>query len=157
MPALLCSEDFNEPVSDEIGVDEECQKILRLDTCDHGYPGDSHAQYITELLREIFNSELTGLCKPRARLCNVVDYSLTPPMAGTYCEVLIVRTNDLAAGEQQSIYCNLVSNVTTKPSNVSLVIYIVPHCHDPPEDDDINQETALANAYIQELATRHNF
>ncbi|KAG8240629.1 hypothetical protein J6590_105005, partial [Homalodisca vitripennis] len=59
--------------------------------------GDSHARYIAGLLGEMVNSEVTGVCKPGARLCDIIDHSPTPPVADTRCEVLIAGTNDLAS------------------------------------------------------------
>ncbi|KAG8300946.1 hypothetical protein J6590_064511 [Homalodisca vitripennis] len=90
--------------------------------------GDSHAHYIAGLLGEMVNSEVTGVCKPGARLCDVIDHSPTPPVAVTRCE----------------------------PANTSMVISTLPYRHDLPGDEGTNQDIGLVNAYIQELAVRHD-
>ncbi|KAG8315072.1 hypothetical protein J6590_078304 [Homalodisca vitripennis] len=118
--------------------------------------GDSHARYIAGLLGEMVNSEVTGVYKPGARLCDIIGHSPTPPVAGTRCEVLIAGTNDLASGEQQNIYRHLENYMTNRPAKTSLVISILPYRYDLPGDDGTNQDISLVNAYIQVLAVRHD-
>ncbi|KAG8290598.1 hypothetical protein J6590_079462 [Homalodisca vitripennis] len=110
-------------------------------------------EYSTDLAvreREMTNPEVKSFCKPQGIIFNIVDQSLTPPVAGTNCEVLIAGIYNQTAGEHQSIYCHMESYVTVRPAIVTLAISTVPHCHDLPVDDEINQEIALVNAYIQE-------
>ncbi|KAG8330186.1 hypothetical protein J6590_068797 [Homalodisca vitripennis] len=69
---------------------------------------------------------------------------------------LIAGTNDLAAGEQRNIYDNLEKRITSVASHNRLIVATLPHRHDLPSTHDINQHTALVNAYIEELAARHH-
>ncbi|KAG8271050.1 hypothetical protein J6590_070860 [Homalodisca vitripennis] len=110
--------------------------------------GDSHARCIAGLLGEMVNSEVTGLERDSA--------TPTPPVAGTRCDLLIAGTNGLASREQQNIYRHLENYMTTRPANTSLVISTLPYRHDLPGDDGTNQDIGLVNAYIQELAVRHD-
>ncbi|KAG8320094.1 hypothetical protein J6590_076632 [Homalodisca vitripennis] len=48
------------------------------------------------------------------------------------------------------------TRVTTRPANTSLVISTLPYRHNLPGDDGTNQVITLVNAYIQELAVRHD-
>ncbi|KAG8243309.1 hypothetical protein J6590_047435 [Homalodisca vitripennis] len=41
-------------------------------------------------------------------------------------------------------------------SHNRLIVATLPHRHDLPSTHDINQHTALVNAYIEELAARHH-
>ncbi|KAG8271160.1 hypothetical protein J6590_069046 [Homalodisca vitripennis] len=97
---------------------------------------------------------VTGIYKPGARLLQIT--SSTPQMvrSGTRCSVLIAGTNDLAAGEQRNIYDNLEKRITSVASHNRLIVATLPHRHDLPSTHDINQHTALVNAYIEELAAR---
>ncbi|KAG8267823.1 hypothetical protein J6590_041737 [Homalodisca vitripennis] len=82
--------------------------------------------------------------------------NIDDPEYRTRCSVLIAGTNDLAAGEQRNIYDNLEKRITSVASHNRLIVPTLPHRHDLPSTHDINQHTALVNAYIEELAARHH-
>ncbi|KAG8286202.1 hypothetical protein J6590_065662 [Homalodisca vitripennis] len=107
--------------------------------------GDSHTRHIAEL------------CMPGARLLDVLKPTPTFPEPGPRCEVLIAGTNDLAIGTQRNIYRHLEPYITSRASNTELLVATLPHRHDLHPAHPIHDETVLVNAYIEELAVRHNF
>ncbi|KAG8320702.1 hypothetical protein J6590_062593 [Homalodisca vitripennis] len=72
------------------------------------------------------------------------------------CFVLIAGTNDVAAGDQRNIYGHLEERIVSKPPEGRLIVATLPHRHDLPVNHAINEEVVLVNAYIEELAIRHN-
>ncbi|KAG8310946.1 hypothetical protein J6590_053447 [Homalodisca vitripennis] len=136
--------------------------------------GDSHTRHIAGLTRGLVDSStsITGVCKPGARLLAIVSLpQLTPPPASTvgldqpasppgprlHCEVLIAGTNDLATGAQHTIYQHLEQYITNRPADTQLVVATMPHRHDLQDPDNpIHDETMLVNAFIEELAARHD-
>ncbi|KAG8246795.1 hypothetical protein J6590_076578 [Homalodisca vitripennis] len=110
--------------------------------------GDSHVRHITGMTSQLLSLErvsVTEVCKPGARLLQITSSQPQPVTRGTRCSVLIAGTNNLAAREQRNIYDNLEKRITS-----------LPHRHDLHSTHDINQHTALVNAYIEELAARHH-
>ncbi|KAG8320698.1 hypothetical protein J6590_062589 [Homalodisca vitripennis] len=136
--------------------------------------GDSHTRHIAGLTRGLVDSStsITGVCKPGARLLHIVSLpQLTPPPASTvgldqpasplgprrHCEVLIAGTNDLATGAQHKIYQHLEQYITNRPADTQLVVATMSHRHDLQDPDNpIHDETMLVNAFIKELAARHD-
>ncbi|KAG8251760.1 hypothetical protein J6590_072601 [Homalodisca vitripennis] len=124
--------------------------------------GDSHTRHIAGLTRGLVDSStsITGVCKPGARL------HCQPASAHTStCEhcrpgparVLIDGTNDLATGAQHTIYQHLEQYITNRPADTQLVVATMPHRHDLQDPDNpIHDETMLVNAFIEELAARHD-
>ncbi|KAG8302845.1 hypothetical protein J6590_023188 [Homalodisca vitripennis] len=97
-----------------------------------------------------------GVCLPGAGLLDVVGPRQMSTESGTRCEVLMAGTNDLAVGKQNKIYSHLETYITARPINTDIVLVTLPHRHDLEPDHSIHDETALVNAYIEELAIRHN-
>ncbi|XP_046684381.1 arp2/3 complex-activating protein rickA-like [Homalodisca vitripennis] len=59
----------------------------------------------------------------------------------------------LRVGEQRNIYDNLEKRIRSLSQQA---VATLPHRHDLHSTHDINQHTALVNAYIEELAARHH-
>ncbi|KAG8314768.1 hypothetical protein J6590_085177 [Homalodisca vitripennis] len=120
--------------------------------------GDKHVRHIAGMTSQLPSRRVsvTGVCKPGARLLHITSSQPQPVTKGTRCSVLIAGTNDLAAGEQRNIYDNLEKRITSVASHNRLIVATLPHRHDLPSTHDINQHTALVNAYIEELAARHH-
>ncbi|KAG8325255.1 hypothetical protein J6590_072690 [Homalodisca vitripennis] len=120
--------------------------------------GDSHVRHIAGMTSQLLSRRVsvTGVCKPGARLLQITSSQPQPVTKGTRCSVLIAGTNDLAAGEQRNIYDSLEKRITSVASHNKLIVATLPHRHDLPSTHDINQHTALVNAYIEELAARHH-
>ncbi|KAG8294976.1 hypothetical protein J6590_090905 [Homalodisca vitripennis] len=121
--------------------------------------GDSHTRHIAELVYQLTcpATSVGGKCMPGARLLDVLKPTPTFPEPGPRCEVLIAGTNDLAVGTQRNIYRHLEPYITTRASNTELLVATLPHRHDLHPAHPIHDETVLVNAYIEELAVRHNF
>ncbi|KAG8329573.1 hypothetical protein J6590_083484 [Homalodisca vitripennis] len=119
--------------------------------------GDSHVRHTAGMTSQLLSRRVsvTGVCKPGARLLQISSSQPQPVTKGTRCSVLIAGTNDLAAGEQRNIY-DLEKRITSVASHNRLIVATLPHRHDLPTTHDINQHTALVNAYIEELAARHH-
>ncbi|KAG8248928.1 hypothetical protein J6590_030955 [Homalodisca vitripennis] len=116
--------------------------------------GDSHARHIAGLLAKQVGPAtiVREFCKPGAKFLEVTATN-SPP---SDCLVLIAGTNDVAAGEQRNIYRHLEERIVSKPSEGRLIVATLPHRHDLPVNHAINEEVVLVNAYIEELAIRHN-
>ncbi|KAG8309119.1 hypothetical protein J6590_093687 [Homalodisca vitripennis] len=72
---------------------------------------------------------LSGICKPGDKLLNILSPS---PTHNSHCEEAMART-----------------------TNTEMVIVTLRHRHDLEPDNPIHLETALVNAFIQELAVRY--
>ncbi|KAG8304436.1 hypothetical protein J6590_093693 [Homalodisca vitripennis] len=120
--------------------------------------GDSHVRHIAGMTSQLLfrRVSVTVVCKPGARLLQITSSQPQQVTRGTRCSVLIAGTNDLAVGEQRNIYDNLEKRITSVASHNRLIVATLPHRHDLPSTHDINQHTALVNAYIEELAARHH-
>ncbi|KAG8274876.1 hypothetical protein J6590_098208 [Homalodisca vitripennis] len=120
--------------------------------------GDSHSHHISGLVKSMtFPPASVGdMCMPGAGLLDILRTGHTPPRSGTHCEVLIAGSNDLAVGKQHVIYRHLEAHITARPANTELVLVTLPLRHDLESDHPIHDETVLVNAYIEELAVRHN-
>ncbi|KAG8261628.1 hypothetical protein J6590_068168 [Homalodisca vitripennis] len=70
----------------------------------------------------------------------------SPPSARL---VLIAGTNEVATREQQN-------RILSTPSECKLIVGTLPHHHDLPINNTINNEVVLVNACIKELAVRLN-
>lgn len=124
--------------------------------------GDSHARHIAEMTSQLLPQKVsvTGICKPGAKLLQVDPPQTQPqpqPVSGPQCKVLIAGANDVAAGEQRNIYKHLEMKISAMPPSTELIVATLPYRHDLPATDDVNQNTTLVNAYIEELAARLNF
>ncbi|KAG8246096.1 hypothetical protein J6590_094447, partial [Homalodisca vitripennis] len=119
-----------------------------------GISGDSHACHLVGLVGKLVApaTAVSGICKPGAKLLNILRPS---PTHNSHCEVLIAGSNDLADGEQKNIYLHLERQIAARPTNSEMVIVTLPHRHDLEPDNPTHLETALVNAFIQELAVRH--
>ncbi|KAG8275295.1 hypothetical protein J6590_089233 [Homalodisca vitripennis] len=119
-----------------------------------GISGYSHARHLAGLVGELVAPATTvsGICKPGAKLLNILRPS---PTHNSHCEMLIAGSNDLADGEQKNIYLHLERQIAARPTNTVMVIVTLPHRHDLEPDNPIHLETALVNAFIQELAVRY--
>ncbi|KAG8278360.1 hypothetical protein J6590_021259 [Homalodisca vitripennis] len=120
--------------------------------------GDSHARHIAGLVSDLTAPGISvdGVCLPGAKLLDVLNSDQTSPRPGTRCEVLIAGTNDLAVGKQQNIYRHLETYITSRSKDTEIVLTTLPHRHDLKPNHPIHDETELVNAYIEELAIRHN-
>lgn len=100
------------------------------------------------------STTVRGDCKPGAKLQNVVTNQ--PPPPGT-CSVIIAGTNDLADGQQRNVYKHLERSINTKlrTADTCVVVSTLPYRHDLPACHPLHLETALVNAYIEELCARH--
>ncbi|KAG8269997.1 hypothetical protein J6590_094980 [Homalodisca vitripennis] len=93
---------------------------------------------------------------PGAGLLDILSSDHTPSRPGIHCEVLLAGSNDLAVGRQRNIYRQFEAHITDRPANMELVLVTLPLRHDLEPDHPIHDETVLVNAYIEELAARHN-
>ncbi|KAG8255885.1 hypothetical protein J6590_081383 [Homalodisca vitripennis] len=119
-----------------------------------GISGDSHARHLAGLVGKLvaLATTVSGICKPGAKLLNILRLS---PKHNLHCEVLIAGSNVLADGEQKNIYLHLESQIAARTTNTEMVIVAVRHRHDLEPENPIHLETALVNAFIQELAVRY--
>ncbi|KAG8280035.1 hypothetical protein J6590_091111 [Homalodisca vitripennis] len=120
--------------------------------------GDSHSRHIAGLVRNMTAPPFSvgGVCMPGAGLLDILSSDHTPSRPGIHCEVLLAGSNDLAVGRQRNIYRHLEAHITDRPANMELVLVTLPLRHDLGPDHPIHDETVLVNAYIEELAARHN-
>ncbi|KAG8280154.1 hypothetical protein J6590_088214 [Homalodisca vitripennis] len=120
--------------------------------------GDSHARHIAGLVSDLTapGTSVDGVCLPGAKLLDILNSDQTSPRPGTRCDVLIAGTNDLAVGKQQNIYRHLETYITSRSKDTEIVLTSLPHSHDLKPNHPIHDETVLVNAYIEELAIRHN-
>ncbi|KAG8327866.1 hypothetical protein J6590_009669 [Homalodisca vitripennis] len=72
------------------------------------------------------------------------------------CEVLIAGTNDLTGGRQRDIYRHLEGYIVARSSSTEIILTTLPHRHDLDPTHPVHYQTVLVNAYIEELAARHN-
>ncbi|KAG8319857.1 hypothetical protein J6590_082667 [Homalodisca vitripennis] len=120
--------------------------------------GDSHARHIAGMVMKLTGprTSISGMCMPGARLLNIIRPDQTSPDPGPRCEVLIAGTNDLAVGEQRKIYRHLENYIVARPAGTELLLATLPHRHDLDLDHPVHVETVLVNAFVEELAARHN-
>ncbi|KAG8284514.1 hypothetical protein J6590_101266, partial [Homalodisca vitripennis] len=120
--------------------------------------GDSHSRHITRLVRNMTAPPISvgGVCVPGAGLLDILSSDHTPYGPAIHCEVLLAGSNDLAVGKQRNIYRQLEAHITDRPANMELALVTLPLRHDLEPDHPIHDETVLVNAYIEELAARHN-
>ncbi|KAG8280259.1 hypothetical protein J6590_085637 [Homalodisca vitripennis] len=120
--------------------------------------GDSHARHIAGLVKKLIGptTAVNGVCVLGARFLDVVSPARTSSEPRPCCEVLIAGTNDLAVGEQRNIYRHLEGYIAAGSSNTEIIFTTLPHRHDLDPSHPINYQTVLVNAYIEELAARHN-
>ncbi|KAG8338520.1 hypothetical protein J6590_000190 [Homalodisca vitripennis] len=78
------------------------------------------------------------------------------PFPRPCCEVLIAGTNDLAVGGQRNIYRHLEGYIAAGSSSTEIILTTLPHRHDLDPTHPVHYQTVLVNAYIEELAVRHN-
>ncbi|KAG8260085.1 hypothetical protein J6590_104783 [Homalodisca vitripennis] len=116
--------------------------------------GDSHARGLAALLQQRVDrrTSVTGICKPGAKLGAVT--SASPPPSRSCC-VILAGTNDIAAGESQTIFRDLEQRILTRTGPASVLLATVPHRHDLPARHPVNQQTRLVNNYMEELCVRH--
>ncbi|KAG8250905.1 hypothetical protein J6590_092532 [Homalodisca vitripennis] len=91
-----------------------------------------------------------------ARFLDGVSPARTSSEPRPCCEVLIADTNDLAVGEQRNIYRHLEGYIAAGASNKVIILTTLPHRHDLNLTHPVHYQTVLVNAYIEELAARHN-
>ncbi|KAG8270980.1 hypothetical protein J6590_072876 [Homalodisca vitripennis] len=162
----------NRPTTQDCSI--RCDLPLNESSSEPIATRDSHTRHIAGLTRGLVDSStsITGVCKPGARLLDIVSLpQLTPPPASTvgldqpasppgprrHWEVLIAGTNDLATGAQHTIYQHLEQYITNRPADTQLVVATMPHRHDLQDPENpIHDETKLVNAFIEELAARHD-
>ncbi|KAG8255362.1 hypothetical protein J6590_094488 [Homalodisca vitripennis] len=123
--------------------------------------GDSHTRHIAGLTRDWSTPLLRSPVLPQLTLPPASTVGLgqpaSPPGPRLHCEVLIAGTNDLATGAQHTIYQHLEQYITNRPADTQLVVATMPHRHDLQDPDNpIHDETMLVNAFIDELAARHD-
>ncbi|KAG8308861.1 hypothetical protein J6590_099312 [Homalodisca vitripennis] len=92
---------------------------------------------------------VTGFCKPGAKLLAV-----TSGAPGS-CYVLLAGTNDIAAGESENLFRDLEQYISTRIGSARVILATVPHRHDLPEHDPVNQQINLVNSYIEEVCYRY--
>ncbi|KAG8329911.1 hypothetical protein J6590_075843 [Homalodisca vitripennis] len=112
--------------------------------------GDSHARGLAALLQQRVDrrTSVTGICKLGAVT------SASPPPSRSCC-VILAGTNDIAAGESQTIFRDLEQRILTRTGPASVLLATVPHRHDLPARHPVNQQTRLVNNYMEELCVRH--
>ncbi|KAG8270647.1 hypothetical protein J6590_080933 [Homalodisca vitripennis] len=107
--------------------------------------GDSYTRHIAASVRERISSAtpVSGMCKPGARLLDIVSPGPTPPESAPSCERLITQHQPPPG------------DTTARPAGAELVLTPLPHHHDLRPDHPIHEETVLVNAFIEESLTRH--
>ncbi|KAG8244384.1 hypothetical protein J6590_024296 [Homalodisca vitripennis] len=83
------------------------------------------------------------MCKPGAKLLDIIQPDQTSTGPGPRCEVLIAGTNDWLLHRGQA-------------GRRRLLLATLPHRHDLDPDHPVHEETVLVNAFVEELAVRHN-
>ncbi|KAG8309892.1 hypothetical protein J6590_074388 [Homalodisca vitripennis] len=120
--------------------------------------GDSHTRHVAGMVMKLIGpgTSVSGMCKPGAKLLDIIQPDQTSTGPGPRCEVLIAGTNDLAVGEQCNIYRYLEDYIVARPPGAELLLATLPHRHDLDPDHPVHEETVLVNAFVEELAARHN-
>ncbi|KAG8305132.1 hypothetical protein J6590_076402 [Homalodisca vitripennis] len=120
--------------------------------------GDSHARHIAGLVRKQLGpaTAVSDVCVPGGRFLDIVRSARTASDPRPCCEVLIAGTNDLAVGGQRSIYRHLEGYIAAGSSSTEIILTTLPHRHDLDPSHPVHYQTVLVNAYIEELAVRHN-
>ncbi|KAG8293366.1 hypothetical protein J6590_018776 [Homalodisca vitripennis] len=102
--------------------------------------GDSHTRHVAGMVMKLIGpgTSVSGMCKPGAKLLDIIQPDQTSTGPGPRCEVLIAGTNDLAVGEQCNIYRYLedyIDCICYNPAQDALVNFgghhfgaIVPSC-----------------------------
>ncbi|KAG8335836.1 hypothetical protein J6590_058618 [Homalodisca vitripennis] len=120
--------------------------------------GDSHARHIAGLVRKQLGpaTAVSDVCVPGGRFLDIVKPARTASEPRPCCEVLIAGTNDLAVGGQRNIYRHLEGYIAAGSSSTEIILTTLPHRHDLDPTHPVHYQTVLVNAYIEELAVRHN-
>ncbi|KAG8335359.1 hypothetical protein J6590_070095 [Homalodisca vitripennis] len=115
--------------------------------------GDSHVRNLSAILRRRTSAtNIVGVCKPGAGLLQIKP---TTPPPEDHCFVLIVGTNDLAAGRQDIIYQHMEEIIQQYSGNSKVLVSPLLPRHDLPRDSPVHKKVALANNYISELCERY--
>lgn len=119
--------------------------------------GDSHARYLATVMKQRISAdiEVSGVCKPGAKLLDVIAGG--PPLPGS-CSVIVAGTNNVAAGESQTVCKDLEEIITKRISSAGNVMVVtLPHRHDLHPQHPINNLTAEVNKSIYGLGSKLNF
>ncbi|KAG8256167.1 hypothetical protein J6590_075211 [Homalodisca vitripennis] len=117
-----------------------------------------HTWHITGLVRELTDSatSIGVVCMSGAQLLDIIKLNQSSPGPGFRCELLIAGTNDLAVGAQRNMYRHLEGFIAARQADAEFIIATLPHRYDLDPVLPVHDETALVNAYIEELAPRYN-
>ncbi|KAG8280235.1 hypothetical protein J6590_086024 [Homalodisca vitripennis] len=120
--------------------------------------GDIHTRHVAGMVMKLIGpgTSVSGMCKPGAKLLDVIQPDQTSNGPGPRCEVLIAGTNDLAVSKQCNIYRYLEDYIVARPPGAELLLATLSHRHDLDPDHPVHEETVLVNAFVEELAARHN-
>ncbi|KAG8251112.1 hypothetical protein J6590_094247, partial [Homalodisca vitripennis] len=115
---------------------------------------DSHGHHIAGLLQGIIGlrPKITAVVKPGAKLLGVTSDTL--PLLNT-CTVLIVLTNDVAAGEDTTLLIHIEQRIAAKLSPSMDIISTLPLRHDLAADHPVNGHTRQVNRFIEDLRAKH--
>lgn len=110
---------------------------------------DSHGRNVAGLLRrETANRyKVMGICKPSARLDSILPPNNAEDNQTDSCMILIAGSNDVTTGMEEAVY-NSIENALAQNTNKQIILSTLPHRHDLPGHDRINEEIALLNAFI---------
>ncbi|KAG8324035.1 hypothetical protein J6590_101925 [Homalodisca vitripennis] len=105
--------------------------------------GDSHTRHIAGLTRGLIDSSTSCLL-------TCLQTRRTPTR---HCQPVSARTSTYEHCRPGPAR-NLQQYITNRPADTQLVVATMPHRYDP--DNPIHDETMLVNAFIEELAARHD-
>ncbi|KAG8280370.1 hypothetical protein J6590_083397 [Homalodisca vitripennis] len=116
--------------------------------------GDIYPRHIVGMVTKLTGTgtSVSSVCKPGAKLLDIILLNQTSTGPGPRCEVLIAGTHDLAVGEQCNNHCHLEHNIVARPAGAELLLATLPQRHDHP----VHEETVLVNAFVEGQAARHN-
>ncbi|KAG8242318.1 hypothetical protein J6590_068265 [Homalodisca vitripennis] len=116
--------------------------------------GDSHSRNLSAIMRAqtAGHTNIIGVCKPGAGLLHIAP-SHAPPE--NHCYVLVVGTNDLAAGRQDIVFQHMEEVIKSCRISSNLLVSPLPPRYDLPPDSPIHESIALANSYVSELCERY--
>ncbi|KAG8251183.1 hypothetical protein J6590_085003 [Homalodisca vitripennis] len=115
----------------------------------------THARHIAGLVKKQIGTAtaVSDVCVSGGRFLDIVR---TASDSRPCCVVLIAGTNDLAVGGQGNIYRRLEGYNAAGSSSTEIIFTTLPHRHNLVPTHPVHYQTVLVNAYIEELAARHN-
>lgn len=117
--------------------------------------GDSHVRGLSALMKKTRlgrGVDITGVCKPGARLLNIEPTS-SPPI--DHCYVVMAGTNDVNTASEGAILANLRRVLQTFKKSSRVLLVPIPTRYDLCRSSQIHMTVNVVNGYMAELCSRH--